>query len=77
MLNPELFLAFLLITAVLIVTPGPIVTLVIATGATEGMRAALVTVLGTTIGNGLLVGAIAFGLSWVLKGSVLLFDVIR
>ena len=77
MLNPELFLAFLLITVVLIVTPGPVVTLVIATGATEGPRAALVTVLGTTIGNALLVGAIAFGLSWVLKSSVLLFEAIR
>ena len=49
MLNPDLFLAFLLITVVLIITPGPVVTLVIATGATEGARAALVTVLGTTI----------------------------
>jgi hypothetical protein len=43
MLNPELFLAFLLITLVLVVTPGPIVTLVIATGATQGPRAALVS----------------------------------
>jgi homoserine/homoserine lactone efflux protein len=77
MLNPELFVAFLLITLVLIVTPGPVVTLVIATGATEGPRAALMTVIGTTVGNGLLVGAIAFGLSWVLKSSVALFEVIR
>jgi homoserine/homoserine lactone efflux protein len=77
MLNAELFLAFLLITIVLIVTPGPVVTLVIATGATQGARAALVTVFGTTVGNGLLVGSIAFGLSWVLKSSVLLFEVIR
>ena len=77
MLNPELFVAFLLITFVLIVTPGPVVTLVIATGATEGPRAALVTVLGTTVGNGLLVGAIAFGLTWLLKSSVVVFEVIR
>jgi threonine/homoserine/homoserine lactone efflux protein len=77
MLNPDLFLAFLLITVVLIITPGPVVTLVIATGATEGPRAALVTVLGTTVGNGLLVGSIAFGLSWVLKSSVVLFEAIR
>ena len=77
MLNPELFLAFLLITIVLIVTPGPIVTVVIATGATQGARAALVTVLGTVIGNGLLVASIAFGLSWVLKSSALLFEAIR
>ena len=77
MLNLELFVAFLLITVVLIVTPGPVVTLVIATGATQGARAALVTVLGTTIGNGLLVGSIAFGLSWLLKSSVLVFEIIR
>ena len=31
-MNTELFLAFLVITFVLIITPGPIVTLVIATG---------------------------------------------
>ena len=77
MLNPELFLAFVLITVVLIVTPGPVVTLVIATGATEGARAALLTVFGTTVGNGLLVGSIAFGLSWILNRSVLLFEAIR
>lgn len=76
-MNPELFLAFLLITIVLIITPGPIVTLVIATGATQGVRAGLATVAGTVLGNGILVGAIAFGLTWVLKSSTLLFEVIR
>jgi homoserine/homoserine lactone efflux protein len=59
--NLELFLAFLIITLVLIITPGPIVTLVVATGATEGIRAALATVVGTVLGNALLVAAIAFG----------------
>ena len=41
-MNLELFSAFLLITLVLFVTPGPIVTLVISTGATQGTRAALI-----------------------------------
>ena len=77
MLNPELFLAFVLITGVLLITPGPIVTLVIATGATRGVRAALVTVAGTTVGNALLLAFIAFGLSWVLAKSVLLFEAVR
>ncbi len=76
-MNPELFFAFLLITVVLIITPGPVVTLVIATGAADGVRAALMTVLGTTLGNALLIGAVAFGLNFVLAGSALLFDVIR
>jgi homoserine/homoserine lactone efflux protein len=76
-MNWELFTAFLLITMILVITPGPIVTLVIATGATHGMRAALITVAGTTIGNGILIAAIAFGLSWILKSSAELFDYLR
>jgi threonine/homoserine/homoserine lactone efflux protein len=76
-MNVELFTAFILITIVLIVTPGPIVTLVIATGATQGVRAALITVAGTTLGNAILLTAIAFGLSWVLTHALALFEVLR
>jgi homoserine/homoserine lactone efflux protein len=76
-MNWELFVAFLLITAVLVITPGPIVTLVIATGAREGMRAALTTVVGTTLGNALLLAAIAFGLSWVVRNAATLFEILR
>jgi homoserine/homoserine lactone efflux protein len=76
-MNFELFTAFVLITIVLIVTPGPIVTLVISTGATSGVRAALTTVAGTTLGNALLLLAIAFGLNWVLANAIVLFEVLR
>jgi threonine/homoserine/homoserine lactone efflux protein len=76
-MNWELFAAFLVITTVLIITPGPIVTLVIATGAREGMRAALTTVVGTTLGNALLLVAIAFGLSWVVRNATTLFEILR
>jgi threonine/homoserine/homoserine lactone efflux protein len=76
-MNWELFAAFLVITTVLIITPGPIVTLVIATGAREGMRAALTTVVGTTLGNALLLAAIAFGLSWVVRNAATLFEILR
>jgi len=76
-MNWELFAAFLAITAVLVITPGPIVTLVIATGAREGTRAALATVVGTTLGNAILLAAIAFGLSWVVRNTATLFEVLR
>ncbi len=76
-MNPTLFTAFLLITAVLIVAPGPIVTLVISTGATQGIRAALTTVAGTTVGNIVLLAAIAIGLDWVVAHSGLLFEALR
>ena len=62
---------------ILVVTPGPIVTLVIATGASQGVRAALVTVAGTTLGNALLISAIALGLSWVLANAAMLFELLR
>jgi homoserine/homoserine lactone efflux protein len=76
-MNFELFTAFILITIVLIVTPGPIVTLIIATGATKGIRAALATAAGTTLGNAILLTAIAFGLNWVLTNASVLFEVLR
>jgi len=53
------------------------VTLVIATGATKGVRAALVTVAGTSIGNAALLTAIALGLGWVLANAVYLFEILR
>jgi homoserine/homoserine lactone efflux protein len=76
-MNWDLFTAFLVITAILIVTPGPIVTLVIATGARQGVRAALVTVAGTSLGDAILLTAIAFGLNWVLQNAAALFELLR
>jgi threonine/homoserine/homoserine lactone efflux protein len=76
-MNWHLFSGFFLITLVLILAPGPIVTLVISTGATRGVRAALVTVAGTSLGNALLLAAIATGLSWVLAHAAYLFELLR
>jgi threonine/homoserine/homoserine lactone efflux protein len=76
-MNYQLFSAFLLITVVLFLTPGPIVTLIIATGARQGTRAALLTVAGASTGNTLLVGCIAIGLGWILKTSAEIFDYLR
>jgi homoserine/homoserine lactone efflux protein len=76
-MNWHLFAGFLLITLVLMLTPGPIVTLVISTGATRGVRAALVTVAGTSIGNAVLIAAIALGLDWVLRNALYLFEALR
>jgi homoserine/homoserine lactone efflux protein len=75
--NIELFTAFLLITIVLIIAPGPIVTLIISTGVLQGRRAALITVAGTTLGNALLLAAIASALSWVHAHADLLFNALR
>ena len=76
-MNLELFTAFLLISFVLVISPGPVVTLVIATGATQGTRPALITVAGSTLGNALLIGAIAFGLNVVIHYTAEIFEVLR
>jgi len=76
-MNWDLFAAFLFITVILFITPGPIVTLIIATGASQGVRAALTTVAGTSLGNAVLLTAIAFGLNWVLQNAVELFELLR
>src|ERR1700682_3639350 len=76
-MNWQLFAGFLVITIVLILTPGPIVTLLISTGATRGVRAGLVTVAGTSTGNALLLASIALGLNWVLSHAIYLFELLR
>ena len=76
-MNWSLFAGFLAITFILILTPGPVVTLVISTGATKGIRAGLVTVAGTSSGNAVLLVAIALGLNWVLSHAVYLFELLR
>jgi homoserine/homoserine lactone efflux protein len=77
LINWHLFAGFVLITVVLLLTPDPIVTLVISTAATRGVRAGLVTVAGTSIGNAVLLAAIALGLNWVLGHAVYLFEILR
>ena len=76
-MNWQFFSAFLVITAILVIVPGPIVTLVIATGASRGIRAAMHTVVGTTLGNAVLLTAIALGLSAIVQASAAVFDVLR
>jgi homoserine/homoserine lactone efflux protein len=76
-MNWQLFTAFLLITLVLILIPGPIVTLVVATSASKGLRAGLVTVAGTSAGNAVLLAVIALGLDWILNHALYGFEMLR
>lgn len=73
----HLFSTFLVIAIVLFLTPGPIVTLVVTTGARSGVRAALTTVAGGVTGNALLLACIAFGPNWILQISAEIFDFLR
>jgi homoserine/homoserine lactone efflux protein len=76
-MNTQLFSAFLVVTMILIIVPGPVVALVIATGAQRGIRPALATVLGTMVGTAALLAGIGLGLSWLLNMSSHLFELMR
>ena len=73
----ELYLAFCLATAVLVLMPGPIVTLVVAQTLRYGTATGLSTVAGSAIGNAFLVSVGALGLSTVFILLTDLFEIIR
>ena len=76
-MNIELYLAFLAVSVVIIIVPGPNVTLILTTGATRGMRAGLAIVAGTTLAQILQVIAVALGLAWLVGAYGDLFDLLR
>ena len=75
--NPELFATYLVAVVVLILMPGPIVTLVIANSLAYGQRTGLATVAGASSGNAVLVAAGALGLTTLLALAAGLFEVLR
>lgn len=75
--NPELFAGFVFAVVVLILMPGPIVTLVVANSLAYGQRIGLATVAGSSSGNALLVAAGALGLTTLLALASELFEVLR
>lgn len=76
-MNPHLFAAFCLAVAILVVLPGPIVTLVIANSLNHGKQVGLATVAGASVGNAMLLGATAVGLVAFFALLSEMFEVIR
>ncbi|MBO6949737.1 MAG: LysE family translocator [Rhodospirillales bacterium] len=73
----ELYAAFILATAVLILIPGPIVTLVIANSLKHGVRTGVLTVVGANTGTTVMLTAGALGLSTVLAVAADIFEWVR
>ncbi|WP_085899373.1 LysE family translocator [Kiloniella majae] len=76
-INLNLWLAFVVATAVLAIIPGPIVTLVIANSLSQGTRAGIANVMGTVLGNMVLFLIGGLGMAWVLNALSNWFDVLR
>lgn len=73
----HLFFAFCLAFTILVILPGPIVTLVVANSLNHGTRTGLATVAGANVGNTLLLGAIAVGLVTIFSLLSEVFTVVR
>jgi len=73
----QLYLLFVLASALLVATPGPNVALVVGTSLRYGARTGLLTVGGVNLGLVLQLAAVAAGLTWIVDLFARHFDVIR
>jgi threonine/homoserine/homoserine lactone efflux protein len=69
--------SFALAAFLIIVVPGPSVLFVITRGVALGRQAAVITVLGNTVGALLLAWLVAFGLGTIITASVLVFTAVK
>jgi threonine/homoserine/homoserine lactone efflux protein len=76
-MNLHLYLAYCLAVAILLLIPGPVVTLVVANSLRHGSRSGLATVAGASIGNAILLGATAVGLAAFFALLSEIFEVVR
>jgi threonine/homoserine/homoserine lactone efflux protein len=71
------YLAYLIATIVIVMVPGPTVTLVVASGMRHGARAALLNVAGTLAGVALVFAVVGIGLASVIAAMGNWFEYIR
>lgn len=73
----NLYLAYLLACVVVVIVPGPTVTLIIANGLKHGARAGLLNVAGTQAGLVLMLTVLAAGLQVVVENMGHVFEWVR
>lgn len=73
----ELFAAYLVACLVIIIVPGPTVTLIIANSLRHGSRAGLLNMAGTQAGLAIMIAIVGIGLSSVIAAMGHWFDWVR
>ena len=76
-MSVELYLIFVVASALLVATPGPNVALIVGTTLTHGARTGLMAVAGVNIGLMIQLAVVAAGLSWIVEMFARHFDAIR
>jgi homoserine/homoserine lactone efflux protein len=73
----NLYLAYLAACIVLVIVPGPTVTVIIANSLRYGARAGLLNVAGTQLGLAVMIGIVILGLASLLEAIGWWFEVLR
>src|SRR5476649_2108830 len=73
----ELYAAYLVACVVIIIVPGPTVTLIIANSLRHGTRAGLLNVVGTQLGLAVMVAIVGVGLTSLIEAMGHWFDWLR
>lgn len=77
MIDPTTWLAFAAASALVVIVPGPTVTLIVANSLRSGPRAGLLNVAGTQAGLAVMIVVLAVGLEALVARAGLVFDVLR
>ena len=73
----ELYAAYLVACLVIVIVPGPTVTLIIANSIRHGTRAGLLNMLGTQLGLAVMIGVVGVGLTSLIEAMGHWFDWLR
>lgn len=76
-MSPEVYLAYALACLVIILVPGPTVTLIIASSMRHGVRAGLLNVAGTQVGIALMIAIVGIGLGSMVGAMGHWFEWVR
>jgi homoserine/homoserine lactone efflux protein len=73
----ELYLAYIATCIVIVIVPGPTVTLIVANSLAHGTRAGLLNVAGTQLGLALMIAVVVVGLASIIATIGVWFDWMR
>lgn len=76
-MSPEVYVAYLVACLIVVLVPGPTVTLILANSIRHGTRAGLLNVLGTQVGLALMIGVVGLGLTSLMETAGHWFDWLR
>src|SRR5262245_36117345 len=73
----ELYFAYVLACLIIVIVPGPIVTLVVANSIAHGTRAGLINIAGAQLGLAAMIGIVLIGLASLIATMGVWFDWVR